>query len=132
MNQRYLTTVSSLAAPGDVIDAKLTLSGLSSDQFAPEYSQSAYKALLSQSTLLHDYTTISKCAPVLITSEKRAEIVAQIFDLHIKKGYKDQTFFIAVSIVDRYFGALAKLGREIPCSNTLMAVIAMLMAAKLE
>jgi hypothetical protein len=48
-----------------------------------------------------------------------------------KKKYKNETFHIAVSIVDRYLIALFSNGGEAPDSATL-ATVAVLMAAKLE
>lgn len=63
-----------------------------------------------------------------MTSETRTEITELIAYLNKIKGYKRETFFIAVSIVDRY---LASRPRMVPWSVPL-ATVAVLMAAKLE
>jgi hypothetical protein len=67
----------------------------------------------------------------LISQFDRSYAVQKIFDLHVKKEYKIETLFIAVSIFDRY---LAQIGhwtfpRDQVC---LLATISILIAAKLE
>lgn len=47
------------------------------------------------------------------------------------KDYKEDTFYLAVSLADRYLVHIAVLGRSMP-SLTVLAVSAILMAAKLE
>ena len=51
--------------------------------------------------------------------------------LHTKKEYLDSTFHTAVSIVDRYISALNLHNCEAP-ESTLLATVALLVAAKLE
>ena len=40
--------------------------------------------------------------PIKITQNQRRTLIALIEDLHLRKGYKEETLFIAVSIADRY------------------------------
>ena len=47
------------------------------------------------------------------------------------KEYKEETFFLAVSLADRYLVHIAVLGYESPCLLTL-GTTTILMAAKLE
>lgn len=47
------------------------------------------------------------------------------------KDYKEDTFYLAVSLSDRYLVHIAVLGRSMP-SLTVLAVTSILMAAKLE
>ena len=45
---------------------------------------------------------VSYESPMNVTSEQRRFMIALIEDLHRAKGYKEETFFLAVSIADRY------------------------------
>lgn len=67
----------------------------------------------------------------IISQYDRSYAVQKIFDLHIKKEYKIETLFIAVSIFDRYLQHVGHWNhpRDQVCS---LATICMLMAAKLE
>lgn len=67
-----------------------------------------------------------------VQSEEQREFIIELISfLQTKKKYKQETFHIAVSIVDRYSIALKRANRETPC-GALMATAAILMAAKLE
>lgn len=61
----------------------------------------------------------------------RSYAVQKIFDLHIKKEYKIETLFVAVSIFDRFLAAIGHwtFPRDQIC---LLATTSILMAAKLE
>ena len=99
------------------------------DQFAADCSQNSFKALISnQDTVVPDYT---KTANPVMTSDNRALLVKQITDLYKEKKYKNETLHLAVSIADRFLALCAEKGKRSPFAATL-AVVAMLMAAKLE
>ena len=61
----------------------------------------------------------------------RQQMVLLIEDLCVLKGYKDDTFYLATSIADRYLSSIAVDGQKAPCLITL-AVISNLLACKLE
>ena len=58
-------------------------------------------------------------------------MIALIEDLHRLKKYKEETFFLAVSIADRYLVNLTVQKMQPPCLTSL-AVISLLLGAKLE
>ena len=45
---------------------------------------------------------VSYESPMAITSEQRRQMIALIEILHKEKRYKEETFFLAVSVADRY------------------------------
>jgi len=129
MNQRYLMTIMPLISTCDKaeVDAKLTSNYNHITQFAAEYSYLSYLELIrAQNPVLGDYTTGFEHR-----QKEREYMVDLISFLTHKKKYKNETFHIAVSIVDRYLIALFSNGGEAPDSATL-ATVAVLMAAKLE
>ena len=67
----------------------------------------------------------------LINQDDRSYAVQKIFALHAEKKYKNETIFTAVSIMDRYLTAIGfwKYPRG---KVLLLAVVSLLMAAKLE
>lgn len=66
-----------------------------------------------------------------VSNEERREMVILIDKIAKAKDYKEDTFFLAVSLADRYLVHIAVLNRKMP-SLTILAVTAILMAAKLE
>ena len=98
-------------------------------QFAPEYSICLYDQLLKQEITLGDYTSKSHFAKV--TSLRRRQMVTLIEDLHYKKGYSEETLFIAVGLADRYLINILVQEIDAPCLVDL-AVTCLLVAAKLN
>jgi hypothetical protein len=66
-----------------------------------------------------------------ISEEDRSYAIQKIFELHLKKGYRKETLFVACSIFDRYLIAVGwqSYPREKIC---LLATTSILVAAKLE
>ena len=58
-------------------------------------------------------------------------MVILIEDLQKSRGYKLDTFYLAVSIADHYLISMATQEKEVPCLLTL-AVTSLLIAAKIE
>jgi hypothetical protein len=54
-----------------------------------------------------------------------------MYELHLKKDYKDETLFTAVNIFDKYLSSIGVLNFKKSNLMTLV-VISLLMAAKLE
>ena len=67
----------------------------------------------------------------LISQYDRSYAIQKIFDLHMKKRYRNETLFVACSILDRYLAVIgwSTYPREKMC---ILATVCMLMAAKLE
>jgi hypothetical protein len=67
----------------------------------------------------------------LVSQFDRSYAVQKIFDLHIRKEYKIETLFVAVSIFDRFLASTGHWAfpRDQVC---LLATTSILMAAKLE
>jgi hypothetical protein len=51
--------------------------------------------------------------------------------LHKEKEYKEETFYLAASLCDRYLATLSKMNCAAPCLIKL-SIVATLLAAKLE
>ena len=66
-----------------------------------------------------------------VTEEERSPLIVVLEELNRLKEYKEETFYIACSIADRYILSLAKSGHQPECLMNL-AVTTILMAAKLE
>ena len=66
-----------------------------------------------------------------VSNEQRREMIILIDKIAKLKDYKEETFFQAVSLADRYLVHVAVLGRKMP-SLMLLGVTSILMAAKLE
>jgi hypothetical protein len=64
--------------------------------------------MLNKIRVIGDYTSLEDA---IITDFSRFEIIKLIFDLNQIKKYKEETFHIAVSIVDRYYESLYKSKR---------------------
>lgn len=67
----------------------------------------------------------------LISQYDRSYGIQKIFDLHMKKRYRNETLFVACSILDRYLSVIGWFNypREKMC---ILATVSILMAAKLE
>jgi len=96
MNQRYLQTIAPLISSCDKaeVDAKLSAN---------------YSLIQAQNPVLGDYTSGFEQR-----QKEREYMVDLISYLTHKKKYKNETFHIAVSIVDRYQIALFSSGGEAP------------------
>jgi hypothetical protein len=79
----------------------------------------------SQDLIVGNYTLDNK----YITVDRRFSMVNKILELHAKKEYRPETAFIAISVADRYLSVLHK--HQYP-NLTVLAVISLLLAAKLE
>ena len=62
---------------------------------------------------------------------QRKGMVILIEDLQKGRGYKLESFYLAVSIADHYLSTLGLRGMSVPCLLTL-AVTSLLIAAKIE
>jgi len=99
-------------------------------QFAPEFSQDAYKAMLKQEFHIGDYTAHPN-APQELSEEARGHMVTLLEELNFLKRYKEETLYLALSIADRYLVRVTVAQTVPPCLITL-AVVATLIAAKIE
>jgi hypothetical protein len=67
----------------------------------------------------------------LIPAFNREYVARKIIDLHEKKGYKPETLFVAMGIMDRYvmmMGAHNIVNSQLPA----LATISVLLSAKFE
>jgi len=99
-------------------------------QFAPEYSQWAYLTMRNKEFAIGDYLDWQQGA-LRVSCQARRHMITLIEDLNRLKNYKEETLYLAASLVDRYLVNLAVKNLAAPCLIKL-AVIATLMAAKLE
>lgn len=99
-------------------------------QFAPLYSHCAYKSTLQQEIAIGDYTKHSSKV-MKVNNEARSHMVFLIEEIHRLKEYKEETFYSAVSLADRYLVYLTVSNQHPPCLIRL-AIICCLMAAKLD
>ena len=83
------------------IQSEMTTSFSRKNQFAPEYSNDMYSNMLEQSDAIGDYTSYPDF-PLMVSSDMRMQMVKIIEDLHLYQKYKLETFFLAVSLADRY------------------------------
>ena len=112
----------------DVEDLFAQLSGKANvkRQFDPVYAQSAYMAAMDRELAIGDYTEYGA-----VSAPKRHDLIKLIDDIHICKGYREETFYLAVSIADKFLVFQTIRKRPIPCLVNL-SLICCLMAAKLE
>ena len=119
-------------------------------QHHPEFTQISYLRLrsLEEAFLLKNYfdvkekvglskkianfaTTASGREVPALREEDRCYGIQKIFDLHMRKGYKVETLFIAAGIFDRYINMVG--AKSFPRPQVLhLATICVLMSAKLE
>lgn len=107
--------------------------GSSSLQMAPEYSQSAYNEMLRREVCLGNYFATSTCRFEQMGSSQggRRSMVLLMEKLHLIKGYRELTLYLAVNIADKYLSTLARKAMPAPEVVTLGAV-SLLLAAKLN
>ena len=99
-------------------------------QFAPEFSQSAYRTMLRQEFAIGDYIRFNQTQNG-VSELARKHMITLMEDLNRMKEYKDDTLFLSTSIADRYLVNLAVKQAASPCLIKL-AIVCTLMAAKLE
>ena len=99
-------------------------------QFAPEYSQQAYQCMLRSELAIGDYIDFYDKV-MRVSDQSRRHMVTLLEDLNRRKGYKEETLYLAASLCDRYLVNLAINNRKAPCLIKL-AIICTLMAAKLD
>lgn len=141
MYQRWASMVKNLAETdrNDLLMESLVfgMKGAKKQQ-QPEFSQSMFLRIRSNeeafalSNYLENAEEVQKASKKKLISEfDRSYAVQKIFDLHMKKEYKIETLFVAVSIMDRY---LHQIGYQTyPVEKIChLAVTSLLMAAKLE
>lgn len=116
----------------DYVDmVKETVDECAKRQFAPIYSQKSYETLLSKELVLapakDPYWKLSS----RVTEDERSHLIVVVEELIRLKEYKEETFYIACSIADRYILSLAKSNHQPECLMNL-AVTVVLISAKLE
>ena len=97
-------------------------------QFAAEYSQSAYEAMLREERAVGYYL---KAPSLQLKPAQRKGMIVLIEDLQRRRGYKLDSFYLAVSIADHYLATMGREGKPPPCLLTL-AITSLLIAAKIE
>ena len=85
--------------------------------------------MLERERAIGNYFQLPK-NPLRITAQDRESMVSLIQELHRVKGYAEDTFYLAVSIADRYLTILATSGRKSP-NLIQLATISLLLAAKM-
>ena len=75
-------------------------------QFAPEYSQSSYETMLKEEFAIGDYIRL-KNSTIKVTEEARHHMVTLLEELNRLKAYKEETFYLACSLADRYLVNIA-------------------------
>jgi len=83
-------------------------------QFAPEYSQMAYFAMLEKEFAIGDYLEWTH-GELNVSSQARRHMITLIEDLNRLKNYKEETLFIAASLADRFLVNLAVKNEAAPC-----------------
>jgi hypothetical protein len=99
-------------------------------QFAPEFSQSSYLSMLETEYAIGDYINL-KNTTIKVTEEARHHMVTLLEELNRLKAYKEETFYLACSLADRYLVNVAVKRQKAPCLIRL-AIVCTLMSAKLE
>ena len=98
-------------------------------QTAPEYAQHAYLSMLKSERAIGNYFELPRNS-LRISPQDRESMVSLIQELHRVKGYAEDTFYLAVSIADRYLTVLATKGQKAP-NLIQLATISILLAAKM-
>lgn len=75
-------------------------------QFAPEYSQMAYLAMLEKEFAIGDYLEWTE-GELNVSSQARRHMITLIEDLNRLKNYKEETLYTAASLADRFLVNLA-------------------------
>ena len=109
MVNRWLGVLKSKLPQFDLDDQK-TIRQMGTDayrrQTAPEYTQHAYLDMLARERAIGNYFDLAR-NPLRIAPQDRESMVSLIQELHRVKGYAEDTFYLAVSIADRYLTVLA-------------------------
>lgn len=101
-------------------------------QIAPEHSQTIYIEKLSSEKVIGDYiSTPANATTIQVSQEVRLYVVTIIMEVHRLKNYRDETLYLACSLLDRFLAALIRTGKQSPCLIRL-AFVSILIAAKLE
>lgn len=110
MNHRWVTELKKRIPIFDVEDSTLmkTLKADQRRQTAPEYTQPAYLSMMKKEKCMGNY--FKKQSSLRIEPEDRESMVSLIQELHRVKEYSEETFYIAVSVADRYLAGLAAKG----------------------
>lgn len=95
-------------------------------QFAPTYSQAIYENALKTEIAVGNYTKLRNDC-----SEERINMAFLIEEMCKLKNYKEEAYFTALSIADKYLVYTLVGGNSLPCFINL-AIVSCLMAAKLE
>ena len=80
--------------------------GAKKRQFAPEYSQLSYETMLKEEYAIGDYIHL-KNSTIKVTEEARHHMVTLLEELNRLKAYKEETFYLACSLADRYLVNIA-------------------------
>ena len=133
MESRTKTILSTTIPRLDYQDT-LPLLNATKRQTAPEYSQNCYETLLRQEVVIGNYfdRAVNKNKSPLFSIKERKRMIVLIETLQQMKNYKDDTFFLAVSIVDRYLAYLTDQDDVKPPCRVILAVTCLLIAAKIE
>lgn len=132
MALRWQQKVNQNVPPVDIADirAEKDLLGEGKRQFAPEYSQTSYLTAISQEFAIGDYIN-ERNSTIKVSEEARRHMVTLLEELNRLKSYKEETFYLALSLADRYLMSLAMKMEKAPCLIRL-AIVSTLMSAKLE
>ena len=103
MNNRWFRIMKKRLPTVDLIDISSEVFSFAAQkrQFAPEYSHTSYLTMLQQEFAIGDYLA-DRDSSHEITHCNRQTIILLINELSNYKRYKIDTFFLAVSLVDRY------------------------------
>jgi hypothetical protein len=131
MDHRWTTELKKRIPTFDVDDAVLmrTIKADGRRQTAPEYTQPAYLSMMKKEKCMGNY--FKKGSSLRIEPEDRESMVSLIQELHRVNEYSEETFYIAVSVADRYLAALAAKGQMAP-NLIQLGTISLLLGAKLN
>jgi acetamidase/formamidase len=86
--------------------------------------------MLQEEYAIGDYINL-KNSSIKVTEEARHHMVTLLEELNRLKSYKEETFYLACSLADRYLVNIAVKRQKAPCLIRL-AIVCTLMSAKLE
>lgn len=86
--------------------------------------------MLTEEYAIGDYIHL-KNSTIKVTEEARHHMVTLLEELNRLKAYKEETFYLACSLADRYLVNIAVQRKKAPCLIRL-AITCTLMSAKLE
>ena len=132
MINRWMGVLKNKLPQFDLEDEKLArmMSNESSRrQTAPEYAQHAYLSMLKSERAIGNFFELPRNS-LRISPQDRESMVSLIQELHRVKSYAEDTFYLAVSIADRYLTVLATKGQKAP-NLIQLSTISILLAAKM-